>query len=304
MLKRKNGIPAVIAGGGLLAVGVWLLSADYLLTADEHFYSAREQSQSVAPLEDSRKKEDAPNLIMSQPTAGALTTSSGLNPANSAAGTLNDQIERALSINDGPGAASLAAKLNDCDIGLRILAVESSQGAQPNSDPAVQAIRLARLQEYERLVASCQTVPGDRNQLRLRLLDLAVQQGIMGAAVESFEAGSREPRTVSRVVGDAILGDLKSLTTIAMYDAKVFNVSRDVQDAARYALQLASNTPITGRRVVNYLKIAESYAAPNSEFDSSKISGAARTQGMEIASRLNNRLEQKVRSSVEPDSRR
>jgi hypothetical protein len=89
-----------------------------------------------------------------------------------------------------------------------------------------------------------------------------------------------------------------------MYDAKVFNVSRDVQDAARYALQLVSKDPMTGRRVVNYLKIAESYAAPNSEFDSSKVSTAARTQGVEIASRLKSRLEQKVSDSAEPDVRR
>ncbi len=190
-------------------------------------------------------------------------------------------------------AANLAGMLKECEISQKILEVESSQGARPNTDPAVQAARMERLQEYQRLQASCQTVPGDQKQVRSRLLDLAIQQRVVGAATESFLAGSREPATLSQVVSDASAGDVSALTNVAMYETKLFGISRDEQDAARYALKLASADPDIGWRVINSLKVAEGHAVPNSSFDFSGISSSARAKGAETAERIKQRLRKK-----------
>lgn len=158
-------------------------------------------------------------------------------------------------------------------------------GSADADGPRVQAVRNERLLEYHRMVAACQTVPGDPLQVRLRLLDLATQKGVVGAATDSFEAGSRQPSTLSRVVSDAMTGDLRALTTLGIYDIKLFGVTRDQQDAARYALKLISADPTIGPRAQTFFRIAESYGAPNSHFDFSRISPAARALAEEIAQR-------------------
>lgn len=117
--------------------------------------------------------------------------------------TLNDQVGRALASNDGPMAAILAKVLSKCESDLEMLKLERSEGHDPYADARLLASRVERLQEYARKIAHCQTVPGDHVKVRLRLLDLAMQQGVVGAAKESFLAGSREPSTLSRMVNDA-----------------------------------------------------------------------------------------------------
>jgi hypothetical protein len=290
--EKKHILPAVIAGACVILVGAWTLSGN--TPADAIHPSGATPSSGVQSA--SVNNTDG-GVSISGPAAsgeGKLPTSTALPSGHEAAGTLNDQVERALAAKDGAMAATLAAKLKDCEINLKILEVESAQGARPNMDPAVQAVRMERLQEYQRMNASCQTVPGDLSQTRLRLLGLAIKQGVVGAAIESFEAGSREPATLAQVVSDANSGDAKALATVAMYDTKVFGITRDEQNAARYALKIASADPAVGTRAVNYLKIAESYAAPNSNFDLSGISAASRTKGAESAERLKERLGKKA----------
>lgn len=244
-----------------------------------------------------RKKSAGPDDVkaaasgLEPPPASANTSASQpALPQITHAENLNDRVARALAMKDGLTAASLAEELKECELNLKIMEVEGSQGAQANAEPAILAVRMERLHAYQRINASCQTVPGDPKQTRLHLLQLAVQQGVVGAAIERFEAGAREPFTLAHVVSDASSGDVRALATIAMYDMKVFSISRDEQDAARYALKLASTDPAVGVKVVNYLKIAESYAVPNSEFDLSKISSAARMDGVQIAGKIRDRL--------------
>ncbi|RZI59371.1 MAG: hypothetical protein EOP37_12150 [Rubrivivax sp.] len=291
-LEKKYILPAVIAGGCLILIGAWKLNEDS--PSDAIRPSGVTPLNGVQSVGVNKAEAGASTSESLASGEGKLPPTTALPSGHEAAGTLNDQVERALAAMDGPMAANLAAKLKECEINLKILEVEGAQGARPNVDPAIQALRMERLQEYQRINASCQTVPGDRSRARLRLLDLAVQQGVVGAAIESFEAGSREPATLARVVSDASSGDVKAVSTVAMYDTKVFGITRDEQDAARYALKLASADPAIGTRVINYLKIAESYAVPNSSFDLSGISSAARTKGAENAERLKERLGKKA----------
>lgn len=295
-LEKKHVLPAVIAGGCLILIGAWKLNqgpseAD-LPTAAVPASGAQSVGSNQA---ETRAAASAPTAS----TASAASTAGQLPVAqvpsgHQAAGTLNDQVERALAAKDGLMAAKLANILKECDISQRILEIESSQGAPPNLDPAIQAVRMERLQEYQRLQASCQTVPGDQKQVRMRLLDLAIQQGVIGAATEAFLAGSREPATMSQVVRDADAGDVNAMTNVALYETTLFGITRDQQDAVRYALKLVSTDPDVGTRAANFLRVAESYAAPNSSFDFSGISAAARAKGAEIAEKLKQRLGKKA----------
>jgi hypothetical protein len=291
-IDKKYMIPGVVAAACLIIVCAWKLGPSNLsevIHASEA--AASSGAQSVVH---NNVETGVATWEPAASAAGKLPPTGATSGHDAAVGTLNDQVERALAAKDGPVAANLASKLKECDINQRILEVESSQGARPNADPAVQAVRMERLLEYQRNIASCQTVPGDLKQVRLRLLDLAIQQGVVGAATESFLAGSRAPATLSHVVSDANSGDISALTNVAMYDTKVFGITREEQDAARYALKLAATDADVGTRVATYLKVAESYAVPNSSFDFSGISSAARTKGAETAERLKKRLEQKT----------
>jgi len=295
-LEKKLALPAAIAGGCLILIGAWKLNqapseAD-LPTAAVPASGAQSVGFNQA---DTLAAASAPTAS----TASAASTTGQLPVAqvpsgHQAAGTLNDQVERALAAKDGLMAAKLADTLKECDISQRILEIESSRGSRPDADPAIQAVRMERLQEYQRLQASCQTVPGDQKQVRMRLLDLAIQQGVIGAATEAFVAGSREPATMSQVVRDANAGDVNAMTNVALYETTLFGITRDQQDAVRYALKLVSTDPDVGTRAANFLRVAESYAAPNSSFDFSGISAAARAKGAEIAERLKQRLGKKA----------
>lgn len=295
-LEKKHALPAAIAGGCLILIGAWKLNQG----PSEADLPAAVASASGAQSAGFNQAET--RAAASAPTASAASAASttGQLPAaqvtsgHQAAGTLNDQVERALAAKDGLMAAKLAGTLKECDISQRILEIESSRGSRPDPDPAIQAVRMERLQEYQRLQASCQTVPGDQEQVRMRLLDLAIQQGVIGAATEAFLAGSREPATMSQVVRDANAGDVNAMTNVALYETSLFGITRDQQDAVRYALKLVSTDPEVGTRAANFLRVAESYAAPNSSFDFSGISAAARAKGAEIAERLKQRLGKKA----------
>ena len=285
---KKYIIPALVLAGCLIPIGNWI-------STQSNFPEANDRSEAVGhtdvQLPEVEKFEpgvatldmvtEAPDTPLQTPT---------LRSGYEASGTLNDQVERALAAKDGLAAANLAFILKECEMNQGILELASSEGTNPRADPELIAKRLERLRQYEREFAACQTVPGDHKQVRLRLLHIAIQQGVIGAATEAFLAGSREPSTLSQVVRDANAGDRFSLVDVAMHDPKLFGVTRDEQDAARYALKLASTDPEVGSRVINSLKIAEGYAVPNSHFDLSEISGAARTKGAEISERLKKRL--------------
>lgn len=210
-------------------------------------------------------------------------------------GTLNDQIEKALTIKDGEMAADLAAKLLDCDVNALVMAVNGSNGGGAAADPALQAIRIARLQEYQRQFASCQTVPGNRTQVRLQLLDIAIEQKVVGSAVNGFNAGVRRPDVLQQVALDAAQGELSSLFTVAAYKSTLFGIDAAAQQSARYALKIASEDGTVGPRISNLLKNAEVFSVSlagekSAKFDFSNMSDTTRAEGAAIAARLIQRL--------------
>lgn len=212
-------------------------------------------------------------------------------------GTMQDQVQKALADRIGPMAADLAAKLLDCQINSGLLMFNSSLGGNSREDPAVQAIRNEQLREYQRQISACQAVAGDHAQVRLQLLNVAVEQRVFGAADARFQAGVLlpggfpTPDVLSQLVHDATEGHLSSLFNVATYNPSVFGIDSETQAAVRYALKVASEDPIVGQRVVGRLKesekIAPSWATEKSAtYDYSKMSDAARKEGTAISARL------------------
>ncbi len=214
---------------------------------------------------------------------------------NKEPGTLNDQIAKAFDTRNGDTAIDLAAKLQECELNNKVLAAQGSQGGDVNASPAVQAARNERLQEYQRIAASCQTVGGDQQQLRLRLLEVALEQKVPGAAAEMFMTGDRRTGVVQQVASDATNGDIQAMFQVASNRATAFSISSDTQDAIRYALKLASDDPNFGSRVRTYYEQAQILSAQiggetSPKFDLSNISSNARTQAAEIKAKLASRV--------------
>lgn len=206
-------------------------------------------------------------------------------------GTMQDQVQTALTDRNGPMAADLAAKLWKCERNAIMLAYNSSRGGDSGGDPAIQAVRNARLQEEQREISACQTVGGDQNQVRLQLLNVAVEQKVVGAADTSFQAGVRTPDVLKQVVRDAREGDLFSLFNVATYNPTLFGINADTQSAIRYALKIASEDPSVGPRVGELLNTSEHLATAwadekSATYDYSKMSDAARKEGAVIGARL------------------
>ncbi|MEI8324386.1 MAG: hypothetical protein WCH44_03300 [Betaproteobacteria bacterium] len=210
---------------------------------------------------------------------------------------MQDQVQKALTDRNGPMAADLAAKLQDCHINSRLLAFNSSIGGNSSADPAVQAIQKEQLQEYQRQISACQAVAGDHAQVRLQLLDVAVEQKVFGAANTRFQADLitssvvPTPDVLNQVARDATEGDLGSLCNVATYNPTVFGIDAETQSAVRYALKIASADPSVGPRVSGLLESSEKIAPfwaneKSSTYDYSKMSDAARKEGTVIGARL------------------
>jgi hypothetical protein len=186
----------------------------------------------------------------------------------------------------------VAAKLWECKVATLMLDPAYSS---PSEDPGIRAATVERTQKYQRINADCQTIVGDRDQGRLRVLDVAIEQKIAGAAVESFNQGVRRPDVLQSVVQDAQAGDIKSLTNIAYHKAETFDISADTQRASRYALEIASKDPVVGEMVRPYLRTAEIISVPvggeaKPKFDDSNLSDEVRKEGKAIAERLISRI--------------
>ena len=206
-------------------------------------------------------------------------------------GTMQDQVQKALADRNGPMAADLAAKLWDCFVHGMQLEYASSNGGDSGGDPAVQAVRKEQLQEYQRQVSACQAISGDHRQVRLQLLNVAVEQKVVGAANASFQSGVRTPDVLKMLVRDSTQGDLYSMVQVALNNAALLGIDIQAQSAVRYALKIASTDTSVGARIGPFVELSEKIApvwdTENlSTYDYSKMNDAARKEGAEIANRL------------------
>ncbi|MBC3876493.1 hypothetical protein H8K38_01595 [Undibacterium sp. FT79W] len=210
-------------------------------------------------------------------------------------GTLDSQIHRALESHNGEMAMDVAEKLWECPFVARMLNSTDFPQQPPSQDVAVQAARLKRIQNDQRINADCQTIAGDPDQWRLRLLEVAIEKRVAGAAVESFNLGVRRPEVLQAVVQDAQVGDIASLVNVASHKTTDFDISPDKQRAIRYALVVASEDPDVGKMVGKYRRTAEVSSVSlggevKPKFDDANLSDDMRKEANAIAERLVSRI--------------
>lgn len=209
-------------------------------------------------------------------------------------GTLNAQINQAMEKHDGEMAMDLANKLTECDIASRLQRNSLPQNGEREKDASALAERNKQQQQYQRIISDCQTIAGNLQEVKSRLLDVAVERNVVGAAAESFALGSRSAEVLRGVIADAVAGDVKSLMYVSASRASVFGIDADTQNVARYALSLAAADPTVGKVVHPYLGIAESLSVPlggeaKPKFDFSTMNDELRARSQAIVSRLVNR---------------
>jgi hypothetical protein len=231
-----------------------------------------------------------PNGTLNSPQNTAEQRPSAATAFSIYPGTLQTQVELALSSRSGKMAAGVARYIRDCTTNSQLLSIELSSGQSASASPELQAIRKARLEEYNRQHSACQTLAGDPHQLRLKLLEIAVESQVFGAASDAFGAGSRSPAVLKGLSSDARAGDLGAIFQIAASLHSTVGVSWEEQLVFRYALQLAAESPQLKPRAQQYLREAvlwsswlEGLPRPRKEFDFSSLSSESRNQAKVIA---------------------
>lgn len=206
-------------------------------------------------------------------------------------GTLDSQVNRALGARDGSMAMDLANKLLECEVELLSQGNPVSRSGEVEASLGAQAEKVKQAHKSQRIISNCQTISGGTKEMRSRLLDLALEMGEAGAAVEIFLSGVQRPEVLRALVSDASAGDLKSLIYVAAHKPSFFSVDSSTQGAARWALEIAANDATVGHLARPYFEIAESLSVPlggeaRSKFDFSGLSAESRAQGQLIASKL------------------
>jgi hypothetical protein len=208
-------------------------------------------------------------------------------------GTLQTQAELALSTRNGKMAADVARYIRECTTNSQLLSLELSSGQSASASPELQAIRKARLEEYNRQHSACQTLAGDPHQLRLKLLEIAVESQVFGAASDAFGAGSRSPAVLTGLSSDARAGDLGAIFQIAANLHSTVGVSWEEQLVFRYALQLAAESPQLKSAAQQYLREAVLWSSwlkglprPRKEFDFSSLSPQSRNEARVMVEKL------------------
>ena len=211
------------------------------------------------------------------------------------AGSLGDQVSRATASADGEMALDLALKILECESLMRSHFRGSSPGDARGAAPDVQRVRVERIQDEQRIVADCQTIPGDLKEARNRLLEVAADRKIVGAASELFALGSRRVEVLKQLCSDARGGHLQSLVFASGNDHLLLQMTKEEQLALRYGLYVAANHAEVGRRVLPYLETAQALARALADggankFDFSQMRDETRASGEEVARRLLDRM--------------
>lgn len=206
-------------------------------------------------------------------------------------GTLAEQIQRALDQANGEMAADLAQKLFECEHVKRSLAPENYQHIFATTKNIPDDIRKAVAQNYQRINSYCQTVTGDFQKLRQSLLDVAIKENVVGAALQSFYLGVRRPEVLQSILRDAQAGDLQTVNLVATAEPENLGIDSSRQAIFRYAMVLAAQESEPRSHVRLALSLAESAVASlrgekTHQFDSHGLDESARNQAQAIAAQI------------------
>lgn len=294
-----------IAFSGILALSVLGTSSERepVAAATSAARSADQSSSAIAGSRDGRADSAPPanSAGSSEATARSAEPSSSVGSVapvlnwQKYPGSLDSQVHKALDTRDGPMAMDLANKLMQCDLAARLQGSSSRQTSGPQLSVAAQAEWVKLKQEEQRLFSNCQSIAGGYEEIRSRLLELAFDQKVVGSGIELFAAGVRRADVLQGVAADAAAGDVKSLLFATAYQAQLFGLTADAQNALRYGFELASRDPQVGLSVRHFYDHAQALSGPlggtaQSKFDSSSISESARADGAALAIRIVQRI--------------
>lgn len=292
---------AIALGGALFALG--LLRTSQTGPAAEGAAASAPDLPAVKVSGDERS--DRPLQTDRTEVVGAETPASSVKGARVAPainwqkyqGSLGVQADSALTARNGAMAMDVANMLAECDAAAQ-LQDEASRRAGEKMSAEVQAITLERANERQRLLSNCQTVVGGHQAMRSRLLELAMQEKVVGAAAEIYSEQLRRqqvkqrPEVLEAMVADAFAGDVKTLVFVAAQGATTFGLSYERQQVLRYGFELAAGDREVGKALVNYLATSNSLSAAltDSRFDTANLSETTRAEGRALATRILARL--------------
>lgn len=160
-----------------------------------------------------------------------------------------------LEMHKGEDAYKAAVALGECQsVGVRSEAL--LHAVQTQSDQSVRRILQQQYEEVGRIVARCQTVGGNIDELRLKLLDLASAQRVVGATGDLISLSGRNPTNEQwqALAADAASGDVLSLAQIVALAGADSNLSGERAKAYRLAIGYLLND-------VDYVKYSASVAS-------------------------------------------
>ncbi|MBB4846176.1 hypothetical protein HNP55_004730 [Paucibacter oligotrophus] len=213
-------------------------------------------------------------------------------------GTLGDQVMKALDSRDGVMAMKMANELFRCDMATRMQARAgslSTEEAELQKSASFREARAESQRERQRTISNCQTVAGGIIEMRARLLLLATEQRVVGAAAKEFATGVRRPEVLKFMVEDAREGDLNTLASVAGHSAAFFGISSEAHNILRSALRIAAEDREVGQEVQLYLELAESLSVAlggevKKKFDSTNLSAEDKEQARIIAEKIIKRM--------------
>jgi hypothetical protein len=143
--------------------------------------------------------------------------------------------------------------------------------------------------------ADCQTIAGDRDQWRLRLLEVAIEKRVAGAAIESFNLGVRRPEVIQRVQDAqvATLNRLPMWLTIKLQLLRYLLI-RNVRSGMHWYSLRKTRLSEKGTNI----DIAETTSVPvggeaKPKFDDANLSDDVRKEANAIAERLVSRIKRR-----------
>ncbi len=210
---------------------------------------------------------------LTQPAPPAAPIEAASDPWHKYPGTLNDQVLRAFSHQDGQMAFDVADLLGTCELFEMV--------KQKNKS----------LHNVQTEYANCQTLQGKLHETMLDLLDLAREKHIKGAAIFSFVYERKSPAIIQAVIGDAYAGHSTTIAYMSDSKPEEFGLTTLQQTTLIYALKLAANDPEVGESLQFALEWAEAAAyragwSKTKNFEPSGLNDAAKAEARTIAERI------------------
>lgn len=172
---------------------------------------------------------------------------------------LGAYVSEALDTGNANLAFSVATALSRCEAAERSLRIFQTRMAEV-PDAAVQKILVESYSEDQRALGQCQTVVGDAEEIKLRLLQLAYDKSVVGAAAALVTLGKVDSKLSQALLRDAQAGHLVSMALVAGQDAGSFGSDPSTFASIQLALVILADSKETSYFSKGALALADQFA--------------------------------------------